>query len=618
MKRLRIAYLLIAVVALGIIGCNRQPKEQSGKDLVVLNEGRLSFYDVKTQTLTPLEAEVDSVINMVFADKDHLYYTVSKDQNLSLKMLDFSKSAMEPKLCADWDMTIDEALDIMYGTVMDLHLDETGEQICFYKLDEEGLVMNNITYNIKSGKVSVLDDDETVYLYYGEKNFDPSHCYAENGEFYYVTPEGNTCLSDKIDFMQYFSDDDESSDLDFVPVVMSPDKQRLVYTAVVYYGEGWGYYCVANVDGNSQELLNESDIWDQHPEWLSDGSLVYIGKESVLMITPQKETVTISKGNDFAVRPIAIQKNDYVRQPDLEGCDVAFLDNGTVTFYNSLSDESVPFVVEHDSVINGTFVGDDMFYYTVSIGNELYLKRVYLGISVEPTMVTDWELQLNDCVSETYGKASDLNWIPKLDRIGINYNFSWDFYDFSDIRFYDFEEQTKQDGWVEGESETDDYDDELMLAMEDLERFHADEGNYYYTAGDQEVCVSDKINFREYVSDPEYFAEPEFEFYSIDPTRTNVAYAALIEWGDLGHGPLCLASLDGKVQVAFKNTDAANLTWGWLGNGALLYVGQEPRPTDDPEYDEEWNTTQPCVKVAYPDGSEEVLSHSTSFVVKGK
>ena len=618
MKHLRIALVLLAVVSLCIMACNRRPKGQSGKEIVVLDKGQMSFYDLKTKTLNPFEAETDSVINMVFADKDHLYYTVSKDQNLSLKMVDLNQTTLEPKSCADWNMTIEEALDFMYGNVMDLHLDEAGEHICFYKLDEEGLVMNNVTYNIKSGEVKELEDDETIDLYYGEKNFNPSHCYPERGQFHYVTPEGNTCLSDKIDFKIHFNEDDNLEELDFVPVVMSPDEQKLVFTAVVYDGEGWGYYCVANTDGNSQKLLGNSDIWDQHPEWLLDGSLVYIGKEDVQLITPQNETFAIGTGQKFATRPFLTPEHNNVRQSDLEGSDVAFLDNGKVTFYNSLLDMSTPYVVEADSVINGAFVGEDMFYYTVSIGNNLYLKRVYLGVDVEPTMVTDWELQLEDCVSETYGKAAELNWVPNLNRIGINHNFSWDFYDFSDIRFYDLENQTKLDGWVEGELETDDYDERLTQTMEDLERFHAEGGNYYYTVGDQEVCISDKINFREYVSDPEYYSEPEFEFYSIDPTRTNVAYAALIEWGDLGHGPLCLASLDGKMQVAFKNTDAANLNWGWLENGALLYVGQEPRPTDDPAYDAEWNTTRPCVKVAYPDGSEEVLSHSSSFVVKGK
>ena len=117
------------------------------------------------------------------------------------------------------------------------------------------------------------------------------------------------------------------------------------------------------------------------------------------------------------------------KQGSLEGCDVAILDNGKVTFYNSTTGEYVPFVNETDSVINGVFIYGDDFYYTVSIGNRLYLKEVYMSEYVShPSMRANWGLNLDDCVSETYGKASTLEWVPAFDRIGISHNFSWDYY----------------------------------------------------------------------------------------------------------------------------------------------------------------------------------------------
>ena len=131
-----------------------------------------------------------------------------------------------------------------------------------------------------------------------------------------------------------------------------------------------------------------------------------------------------------------------------------------------------------------------------------------------------------------------------------------------------------------------------------------------------DVGISDQINFKDFVSDPEYYSEPEFEFRSIDPTRRFAAYAAYIEWGDLGHGPLCIASLDGKKQMALKGTDVADLTFGWLPDGSLLYIGAEPRPADDPEYDAEWNNTKPCIMIVRPDGTQEVFSHDSDFVVR--
>ena len=46
MKHLRIALVLLAVASLGIMACHRQPKGQSGKEVVVLDKGQLSFFDL--------------------------------------------------------------------------------------------------------------------------------------------------------------------------------------------------------------------------------------------------------------------------------------------------------------------------------------------------------------------------------------------------------------------------------------------------------------------------------------------------------------------------------------------------------------------------------------------
>lgn len=491
-----------------------------------------------------------------------------------------------------------------------------------------------LAYNLETGKVRRLNDDESFSLSIFEHNFDDSHFYTENRQFYYVTPEGKACLNDKLNLSDYFGDEDELEEVEFAPLTMSSDGNSVAYSAAVYWGEGWGCYCVADVDGESQLLLKDTDIWDGRPEWIANGSLVYIGKAPlpendpeyhaeynntqpcIYLLDPQKNTIAVGIGQIFAARPLETKLKDKVEQEGFEGCDVAILDNGTLTFYNSSTKAFVPDLLEKDSVINGVFV-EDVFYYTVAIGNHLYLKEQEMT-DYEPTprMVTDWDLQLDDCVSQTYGKASGLYWMPKFQCIRINHTFSWDSYDFYDANFYFYEEGVKQNGYGKVVNREDCYYYESG-AESDREKFDEANNNYYYTVGGR-VCVSDKIDFKSYVSDPEYYSDPEFVFYSIDPTRQYVAYAALIEWGDLGHGPLCMASLDGKVQVAFDGTDAADLSWGWMSDGSLLYVGMEPRPADDPEYDPEWNTTKPCVIIVYPDGTSEVFSHSTDFIVKGK
>lgn len=632
-------YLLLLVLALGVASCDHKPKTNATKvDVVLVNKGQISFYDADAQKVTPYEKETDSVINLMFDDNNHLFYTVSKNKDLSLKMLDLNQENLEPKHCADWPTTLDLATDFITGGASGIFMDEAGENVFIYQLDTVAFYNVPLIYNIKSGKVRKAAEDELFNFRYDYPNCNTSHLYTENHLYYYVTPEGKICLNDKVDFLEFFSDEDEYDDLEFNPISLSPDGKSMAYTAAVYWGEGWGYYCVSNLDGSMQTVLKNTDIWDDSPKWLDNGKLVFIDnvpipesdpeydldwrniRPTISIFDPQKNTISaVSLGDNYAVRPRPMPERKDLQQKNLEGCDMAIFDKGKVTFYNSSTKEFVPFIIDDDSIVNGVLADEYTFYYTVDIAGELYLKQAYLGEYCTPMMLTCWDLSLDDCISETYGKVSPLIWLKAFDRVGINYNFNWDFYDFADIKFYDIMSHKKVDGWTEDEDvETDVYDDEYLAYQDDYEHFSYMDGNFYYLNNDHEVCVSDKINFKDFVSDPEYYSEPEFEFRSIDPTRRFAAYATYIEWGDLGHGPLCIASLDGKMQMALKDTDVADLTYGWLSDGSLLYVGAEPRPADDPEYDAEWNNTKPCIMIVKPDGTQEVFSHATEFVVREK
>lgn len=612
-------FVFFAVLMLGIVSCNRQ--NFSGTDLVIIDHGEMSFYDVETQKLTPFDKEPDSVLNLLFDESNHLYYTVSNNEKLSLKMIDLNASKPAPKQCIDWNMTLQNSIDEFSGEVSNLFWDKTRENICIHKTDYDDYDFSILLYNVNTGKVTELSGDEAYTAYYIDKNFDASHFFSEARDMYYATPKGKVCLTDKVDFTKAFEDEAELEDLYFDPEAISPDGNRLVYAATIFWGEGWGFYGLANLDGTGQRLMMDTDIWDLIPRWLPDGSLVYVGKAPrpkedpeydeewnntqpcIMLLDANNNAKQLSLGKTFAVKPCGEKKDFVCQQTNLAGCDVAVLDQGKVTFYNSTTGEFVPFVNEKDSVINAVFVNEDDFYYTVAIGDELYLKEVYLSDYVtQPSMRTSWDLKLDDCVSQTYGKASTLAWIPAFDRVGISYNFSWDYYNFADIKFFAYYDNKKLDGWNEDEDvETDIYDEEFWKYENDLEHFVSDENQYFYVPEEgEEICLTDKINFEEYCSDPEYYEAPEFVFYSINPTRTCVAYGTIIEWGDLGHGPLCMSSLDGKVQVAFKDTDAADLTWGWMPDGSLLYLNGR------------------SIMIVRPNGTEEVFAKASDFVVSTK
>ena len=93
---------------------------------------------------------------------------------------------------------------------------------------------------------------------------------------------------------------------------MSPDGQKVLFQTVLPWGDfGMGAYCVASLDGKYQVNLH-SDIFYKTPEWLKDGSLVYIqdvknsqndDTATVLMLMlPDGTTKKISDSPNYAVK----------------------------------------------------------------------------------------------------------------------------------------------------------------------------------------------------------------------------------------------------------------------------------------------------------------------------
>ena len=173
----------------------------------------------------------------------------------------------------------------------------------------------------------------------------------------------------------------------------------------------------------------------------------------------------------------------------LKGCDMAVFDNGKVTFYNSSTDKFVPFADEKDNVISGVFSDENEFYYTVSVNDELYLKKVDLSADKPaPVQIVDWGLKLNDCVVDSCEKcASMVYYYIDVPFVGIEYNMGEMCKGFIDSKYYMIEGQTLSDGWPEGV-------DEGMVAYQDfINNVHfialpieegGEEKRYYYCQED--------------------------------------------------------------------------------------------------------------------------------------
>jgi len=274
------------------------------------------------------------------------------------------------------------------------------------------------------------------------------------------------------------------------------------------------------------------------------------------------------------------------KQASLKGCDMAIFENGKVTFYNSSTNTFVPFTAEKENVISGVFYDENEFYYTVSIADELYLRKIDLSADAAvPFEFMPWDLKLSDCYDEECEKYAPMVFYSDVQMVGIEYNMGVMCNGFQDEKYYLIDKNTMSDGWPEG------VDDGFLVLQAFSEQQHfldmpkeegSDEMRFYYLPGssgcyDSEeemladlVCISDKINFHE-GKYSEWDAEPEFAFLSFSPEADCVAYAAIMERGRGGRGPLCFATLDGKVQKLL----AYDACYGWLGNNKLAFSDDE-------------------------------------------
>ena len=281
----------------------------------------------------------------------------------------------------------------------------------------------------------------------------------------------------------------------------------------------------------------------------------------------------------------------------LKGCDMAVFEDGKVTFYNSSTNAFVPFTAEKDYVVTGVFRKEQDFYYTVSVDDELYLKKIDLSAEAPASaQLVDWKLKLSDCYDESCEKCASMVYYSdgqNVDLVGIEYNMGEMCKGFQDEKYYLVEEQTLCDGWPEGMdngfiAQQDFIDHEHFISLP--KEKGSDEMYFYYVSNsvgmysseeemaEDLVCISDKINFHE-GKYSEWDAEPEFGMLGFSPKSDCVAYAAIMEWGRGGRGPLCFATLDGKVQKLL----AYDACYGWLGNNKLAFSDDEGIKTIAPD-----------------------------------
>ena len=309
-------------------------------------------------------------------------------------------------------------------------------------------------------------------------------------------------------------------------------------------------------------------------------------------------------------KPAEVKSSDDNTAASLKGSDMAVFENGKMTFYNSSTNQFVPFTAEKDYVVSGVFYDENEFYYTASVNDDLCLKKVDLSADKPaPAKLIDWNLKLSDCYDESCEMCASMVYYSDVQMVGIEYNMGEMCKGFQGMKYYLIDEKTISDGWPE------DVDNSFLMYQDFINNVHylsipieegSEEMRYYYCQEDYGmyseeelpehlVCISDKINFHEGRYEG-YDGQPEFVFLSINPDDGCIAYAAIMEWGRGGRGPLCFATTDGKIQKIL----AYDANCGWLEDGRLAFNDDEG------------------IKTVSPDGTVKKLTSGKFFVTSYK
>ena len=332
------AYLFLSIaIVCAMVGCDQKPstqvsdndekqmeqndEKQSSPDLGFVENGQLKFYDIQKDETEVYTQETDSVVNAVCSTDGKVYYNVISDNHLLLKCLDIKADNSMPESLADWglDLTATKENFALYG---DMYLNNDQTQIALevdimwfagpcYNLAIYDCASKTISktilyqFNEEVETMDFFDDENNFKVYAPEANFDIGR-FEDSDGFYYLNNGQKICLNDQLKDMEDMGDFEVEFDHD--PIALDPSGKRLLFATDVYLGDGLlGFFAVSSLDGKTQIALPNSDVMEDRPQWLSNGSLVYIGYESdkdvLFLMDTSGHIHTIAHTNKFFVLP---------------------------------------------------------------------------------------------------------------------------------------------------------------------------------------------------------------------------------------------------------------------------------------------------------------------------
>ncbi|HHU97576.1 MAG: hypothetical protein QM237_07535 [Bacteroidota bacterium] len=278
-----------------------------------------------------------------------------------------------------------------------------------------------------------------------------------------------------------------------------------------------------------------------------------------------------------------VNKLEAVEEPqpvNYNDFPVAYVKNGALHLFNPETDTIVPFSEETDSVFNCVYSDRDaMFYYTVSRQGILVMKKVDLSaIPVQPALLFNLNKATEKFFTETYGEKAKLSFVNN--NLVLQNDFIWDYYDFTNFLNYSLEN---------GTLETINY-----RQFEERYKYHPVSGEEpkrgYHSVYEKAKQLD--LQPDDYMDDD---FEIEFDFTGASADGSKVVFAIILGFGDLPHGPYCVANADGTMMQLLENTDLGSAFKPlWCNNNAVFL-----RSYDSETEKREWGEGKWIIELCY-------------------
>ena len=271
------------------------------------------------------------------------------------------------------------------------------------------------------------------------------------------------------------------------------------------------------------------------------------------------------------------KENNQDNYTNFTSSNVIAYQDSLLFFYNVDEDMTIPFhLLEPDEIFNFVFDPDGKtMYYTVVRDGMLWLRQATFG-GEEPQLedLVNLNIPKESSISETSVEHSRLMY--KDGKLVIPNGFSWEAYCFTSFRVYTIASRKLQD------ADCDKYVSLMEIGEErEAQHFSTKSDQLYYRNGSKLVCVTDKLNLEEQKEEESI----EYMQYSISPDGSKVAFGAMLMFGDIAHGPLCIANADGsQQQILVEDGVSDEQPTLWIGN-RLFFIDVDDELTSENDGD---------------------------------